>query len=102
MHFLWPTIYLKPLYNALIALVGVVPFGDVGIAVIVITILVKLLIYPFTKKAMAGQAKMQTLQSEIESIKKAYPDKKIQAEKTFELYKTHKTNPFSGCLILLF
>lgn len=102
MKFLWTAIYLKPIYNALIALVSVMPFASVGLAIIVITVIVKLLIYPFTKSAMAGQAKMQFIQGEIEAIKKAYPDKKIQAEKTFELYKLHKANPFSGCIILIF
>ncbi|MBI3305563.1 membrane protein insertase YidC [Candidatus Nomurabacteria bacterium] len=100
-HYLWDTILYKPLINALAFLVSVVPGSDIGIAVILLTILVKLLLFPFSQKAIKNQAAMAILAPEIEKIKKGGGSKEEQARLTFELYKKHKTNPFSGCLLVL-
>lgn len=101
MHYLWDTLLYKPLINALAFLVSIVPGGDVGIAVIILTILVKLILFPFSQKAIKNQAAMTMLAPELEKIKKSGGSKEEQARLTFELYKKHKTNPFSGCLLVL-
>ncbi len=77
------------------------PYGDVGLAVILLTILVKVVLYPLTKKSIQSQLAMKRLEPELEKIKKQYPNKEEQAKKTMELYKTAKTNPFSGCLVMI-
>lgn len=77
------------------------PYGDVGLAVVLLTLLVKLATYPLTKKSIESQVALATLQPHLEAIKKEYPNKEEQAKKTFELYQSTKTNPFSGCLVLL-
>src|SRR3989344_3272694 len=101
MHYLWDTLLYKPLINALAFLVSIVPGGDLGVAVIFLTILVKLVLFPFSQKAIKNQAAMTMLAPELEKIKKSAANKEEQARLTFELYKKDKTNPFSGCLLVL-
>jgi len=100
-HFIWNDLLYQPLLNALASLVSVIPGGDIGIAVILLTILVKLLLFPFSQKSIQNQAAMAILAPELEKIKKNGGSKEEQARLTFELYKKHKTNPFSGCLLIL-
>ncbi len=82
-------------------LVDVVPGGSVGIAIIILTILVKLALFPLSQRSIENQAKMNFLTPEINKIKASGVSKEEQAKQTFELYKKHKTNPFSGCLLVL-
>lgn len=98
---IWNTVLYGPLVNALAFLVSIVPGGDVGLAVIILTILVKLLIFPLSQKSIESQAAMNLLAPEINKIKESGASKEEQAKLTFELYKRHKTNPFSGCLLVL-
>lgn len=91
----------KPFVNALAFLVSVVPGGNVGIAIILLTVLVKLALYPLSKKSLESQARMSILTPELNKIKKSGASKEEQARLTFELYKTHQANPFSGCLLAL-
>lgn len=101
MQALWNTIFYQPIYNILILIVNNVTFGDVGFAIIIVTILVKFVLYPLTKKSIKSQILMKRMEPEIKQIKKDYPNKEEQAKKTFELYKKYGTNPFSGCLVVL-
>jgi YidC/Oxa1 family membrane protein insertase len=101
MYELWNTFLYQPFYNVLIWLTSVMPFGDVGLAVIALTIIVKLILYPLTKKTIKSQLDMKRLEPELARIKKEYPNKEEQAKKTFELYKTSETNPFAGCLVMI-
>lgn len=98
---IWNNILYKPLINALAVLVSIVPGGDVGLAVIILTILVKLALFPFSQKSIESQAAMNSLAPHIKKIKESGVSKEEQARLTFELYKEHKTNPFSGCLLVL-
>jgi YidC/Oxa1 family membrane protein insertase len=101
MHNIWSTILYRPLYNVLIFLTILIPTGDMGLAIIVLTFLVKMVLYPFTKKSIQSQMALAKMQPEIERIKKEYPNKEEQAKKTMELYKDQETSPFSGCLVML-
>lgn len=100
-HNIWSTLLYEPLLNALAFLVSVVPGGDVGIAVILLTILVKVALFPLSQRSIESQAKMNLLAPELNKIKASGVSKEEQARLTFELYKKHKTNPFSGCLLIL-
>ena len=101
LHYIWDTLLYEPLLNALAFLVSVVPGGDVGIAVILLTILVKVALFPLSQRSIESQAKMNLLTPELNKIKNSGASKEEQARLTFELYKKHKTNPFSGCLLIL-
>ncbi len=101
MSTLWNTIFYEPIYNALIFIINTVTFGDVGFAIIVLTILIKIFLAPLTRKSIRSQVLMKRLEGELKQIKKDYPSKEQQAQKTLELYKKNNVNPFSGCLIVL-
>jgi YidC/Oxa1 family membrane protein insertase len=98
---MFKTIFIEPLYNLLVFLINVVPWHDVGLAIIIMTILVKFVLAPLHSKAITGQFRMKQLEPKIKEIKKNYPDKQAQAAKTFELYKEYKISPLSGCLPIL-
>ena len=98
---LWNFILYRPLVNILAFFVAVIPGGDVGIAVIVLTIVVKAALFPLSQRSIENQSKMKLLEPEINKIKKSGASKEEQAKQTMELYKKHKTNPFSGCLLVL-
>ncbi len=101
MSSLWNTIFYQPIYNILIFAINNITFGDVGFAIIVVTIVVKFILYPLTKKSIKSQILMKKMEPEIKLIKKNFPNKEEQAKKTFELYKKYGTNPFSGCLVVI-
>lgn len=75
--------------------------GDVGFAIITLTIVVKFILFPLTKKSIKSQILMKKVEPELKRIKKDFPNKEEQAKKTFELYKKYGVNPFSGCLVVL-
>jgi YidC/Oxa1 family membrane protein insertase len=101
LHTFWITFIHTPLHNILAILLGTVSFGDLGIAIILLTVLVKLVLLPLAKKSIISQLKMKKLEPKLKEIKTLYPDKAIQAQKTMEVYKTEGVNPFSGFLLVL-
>lgn len=101
LHNIWNTLLYRPFVNILAVLVAIIPGGDTGIAIIILTLLVKIALYPLSQRSIESQAKMNTLAPHLNKIKTGGDTKEEQARKTFELYKEHKTNPFSGCLLVL-
>ncbi len=98
---LWNTFFYKPLYNALVFLVDVVPNESLFIAVVILTIIVRFIISPLSYKALKTQIKTKALQPEINKIKDTISDKQEQARATFALYKENGVNPFSSFLLIL-
>jgi YidC/Oxa1 family membrane protein insertase len=99
---MWNTFFIEPLYNALIFLVNSVPGASLAVAVVLLTIAVKLLLAPLSAKSLRSQITQKKLQPQIKAIQKEYADdKQLQSAKVMELYKENKTNPFSGCLLIL-
>jgi len=96
------TILYRPLFNALIFLYEYLPGQDFGVAVIVLTVLIKILFYPLGMRAIRAQKSLQGLQSKIKEIQEKYKnDREKQTRSMLELYKKEKINPFSGFLPLL-
>ncbi len=94
--FFYITIY-QPLFNLLIFFYNVVPFADLGIAVVLVTVLIKSILYPLGLKATRSQKEIQKIQPEIKKLQEKYKDdKETQARKIMEAYKKAKVNPFSG------
>jgi YidC/Oxa1 family membrane protein insertase len=83
------------------AVVEVVEPGSVVVAVIFLTVLVKIILFPLSKKAIVSQFKLKLIQPQIEAIKNEVTDKQEQAKQTFALYKKEGVNPFSSCVVLL-
>lgn len=101
MSALWNTVFYQPIYNILVFIINNITFGDVGFAIILVTVVVKLILAPLTKKSIRSQILMKKMEPEIKQIKKDFPNKEEQAKKTFDLYKKYGTNPFSGCLVII-
>jgi len=92
----------QPILNLLVFLYNIIPGHDLGIAIIILTIIIKIIFLPLTKKSLKSQKALQDLQPKIDEIKKNYADKKEeQARAMMNLYKENKVNPFSSCLPLL-
>ena len=99
---LFNTVLTEPLFNLLVFLYNNIPGNDFGIAIILLTILIKLALLPLSHQAIKGQKALQDLQPKMEVIKKQYKnDKEGQAKAMMELYKAEKVNPLSSCLPLL-
>jgi YidC/Oxa1 family membrane protein insertase len=92
----------QPVYNLLIFVYSVFSWKDFGIAIIIVTLIIKFLLIPLSKKQIESQKKMQELQPKIKEVQEKYKnDKEKQSRALLELYKENKTNPFSGCLPLI-
>ena len=73
--------------------------GNFGIAILIVTVLIKGLFFPLANKSYMSMAKMKKAQPQLASIKERFPDdKQKQQEATMALYKSEKINPVSGCL----
>lgn len=96
------TILYVPIYNILIFFVDVVPHGDVGIAVILVTLVVKLVLSPFSISAMKTQRRMKFVEPQVKELREKYKDnKEKQALETMALYKNNGIKPFSSILVTL-
>lgn len=101
MTHLFTVIFYQPILNLLVFLYNTVSFNDLGIAIILLTIVIKLVFWPLGRQAIKSQKALQDMQPRIEELKKQYTDKTELSRATMEMYKTHKVNPFSSCLPLL-
>lgn len=102
MENLFTSIFYQPVLNLLIFLYNITPFNDFGVAIILLTIAIKLVFWPLGGKAIKAQKALQDLQPKIEEIKKKYADDKVgSSQATMALYKDNKVNPFSSCLPML-
>lgn len=92
----------QPLFNILVFLYNIVPGHDFGVAIILITLLIRIVLFPLSRKGIKSRKSLEELQPKIKEIQKKYKDKKEeQARQMMGLYKEHKINPASGCLPLL-
>jgi YidC/Oxa1 family membrane protein insertase len=91
----------RPLFNGLIWLYNTIPGHDLGIAIIVLTAGIRLLLYPLSEKAIQSQKALAQLQPEIKKIQKKYKNKEEQGRALMALYKKYKINPMAGCLPIL-
>src|SRR5689334_2733088 len=74
-------------------------FGNFGISILLVTVLVKLLFFPLANKSYASMAKMKSVQPQLAALKERFPDDKVkQQQEMMEIYKKEKINPIAGCL----
>lgn len=99
---LFTTIIFQPILNLLIWFYNVLPGSDMGFAIIALTIVVKLILHPFTRAQIKQQRALQDIQPKITEVRARFKDdKEAQAKELMELYKREKVNPASSCLPLL-
>lgn len=102
MAHLFQIIFYQPLLNLLVFLYNTISFYDMGIAILVLTIIIKLVLWPLSRQSIKSQKSLQDLQPKIDELKKKYADdKQKMGAELMNLYKVHKINPFSSCLPLL-
>jgi YidC/Oxa1 family membrane protein insertase len=98
---LFQEILYRPLFNLLVLIYQFLPFKDFGLAVIFLTILIRLIFYPLTLKSLKSEKEISDFQKEIEEIRKKYKDRESQAKALISLYKKKKFNPFGGFLVFI-
>jgi YidC/Oxa1 family membrane protein insertase len=93
----WFYFITKPMFLAIDFFFHLV--GNFGVAILIVTVLVKLLFFPLANKSYASMAKMKAVQPELTMIRQRYGDDKVkQQQAMLELYKKEKINPVAGCL----
>ncbi|MCK5511087.1 membrane protein insertase YidC, partial [Candidatus Parcubacteria bacterium] len=99
---MFQTFFYQPILNLLVFLYNIVPGHDLGLAIIALTIIIKLILLPLSKKSLRSQKALQDLQPKVEELKKKYKGKKEELGRAMMgLYKDNKVNPMSSCLPLL-
>ncbi|AXJ94358.1 MULTISPECIES: membrane protein insertase YidC [unclassified Sphingomonas] len=93
----WFEILEKPIFTYLDWLFRMI--GNFGVAIILLTITIRGLMFPIAQRQFASMAKMRALQPKMKAIQDRYKDDKVvMQQKVMELYKTEKANPLAGCL----
>ena len=96
----WFYFFTKPLFLALLYIQGMV--GNFGVAIIVITVLIKLAFFPLANTSYVAMSKMKKVQPEMMKLRERYADdKQRQQQELMELYRREKVNPLAGCLPIL-
>ncbi len=99
---LFNTLFYQPIFNLLVFLYNIVPGNDFGLAIIGLTVLIKIILYPFSLQSIKLQKSLQSLQPKVEELKKRYSDQKEELAKALlRLYQKEKVNPLSSCFPLL-
>lgn len=91
-----------PMISALLFIYNTVAFHDLGLAIVFLTLVVRIVLFPLFYKGAKDQALMQRIQPHIKKIQLDHKDdKEAQARAMLDLYKKYKLNPFSGILLLI-
>jgi YidC/Oxa1 family membrane protein insertase len=95
-------IIYRPLLNLLVFFYNIIPGHDIGVVIILVTIVIRLILAPSFHKSLKSQKAMNDLQPKLNEMREKHKDnKEAQAKAMMELYKEHKINPLSSCLPLL-
>ncbi len=99
---MFQTFLVTPLLNALVYFYNTIAFQDLGVAIILLTLAIRVIFFPLFYHSARNQSLIQKLQPELAKIQHDHKDnKEKQAQAMMELYRRHKVNPFSGFLMIL-
>lgn len=99
---LYNEILFRPLFNAMVYLQGIIPGGDLGLTIIVLTVIIRALFSPLSLKTIKSQQALKELAPKMEEVKQKFKDDKTaQSAAIMKLYKDNNVNPLAGCLPLL-
>lgn len=99
---IYNTIIYHPLLNLLVFFYNIIPGHDIGVVIILLTLLIRLALAPSFHKSLTNQKALNDLQPKLNELRAKHKDnKEAQAKAMMELYSQHKINPFSSCLPLL-
>ncbi|MBI2990352.1 MAG: membrane protein insertase YidC [Candidatus Magasanikbacteria bacterium] len=89
-----------PIFNIFVGLYNIIP--DLGVVIVVLTIFIKVVLYPLTSSSIKAQKSLTELQPKLNALKVTYKnDQQRLAQETMKLYKEHKVNPLGSCLPIL-
>lgn len=92
---------VTPLYNALIYLIDIIPGHSAGLAIIILTILIRFCLFPLSRKALKTQIEMRLIEPEVQRIRETVKDRNEQGKQMLELYRKNEVNPFAGFFLVL-
>lgn len=96
------TVLYEPIYNGLIFLIDVLPWADLGLVIIFLTLIIKFILFPLSLKAVQTQQKTKKIQPKIKELQDKYSDDREKlATELMTLYRENDVKPFSGFLILI-
>ena len=99
---LYNEILFRPLFNFLVFIYNILPWHDFGLAIIILTGIIRLVFFPLSVKSLVSQKSLNKLQPKIKELQEKFKnDKQALGQATMALYKEHDVNPFSGCLPML-
>lgn len=99
---IWVSALYQPIYNFLIYLINISPAYSLGIAIILLTVIVRLILYVPNQRALVAQKKMAEVQPKLNEIREKYKNnQELMAAETMKIWKENKVNPLGGCLPLL-
>jgi YidC/Oxa1 family membrane protein insertase len=99
---IFTTVIVQPIFNLLVFIYAILPGHNFGLAIIIFTVIVRLLMWPLVKKQITHAKAMRELAPEIKKIKQAAKgDKQKESQMTMELYKEREINPFASLGILI-
>lgn len=95
-------ILYRPLFNAMVFLQNVIPGGDLGLTIVILTVIIRALFTPLSLKTIKSQQSLKELAPKIEEVKLKFKnDTAAQSAAILRLYKENNVNPLAGCLPLL-
>lgn len=101
-HSVFTTLLVEPIYNVFIALITYIPGHDAGIAIILLTLIIRGIFFPTFAQAMRTQHAMKRVEGDLAEINKKHKnDAQERGRKTMELFKEHQIRPFASILALL-
>ncbi len=96
------TVFYQPLFNCLVWLYNSIPGHDVGLAIVVLTVIIRVILFPLYYKSIKSQKALQDIQPKVDALRKEFKaDQEKLGRELMILYKNEKVNPFSSCLPLL-
>lgn len=99
---LYYTLLYQPIFNLMVFLYNTVALQDIGLAIITLTLIIKIILYPLSVKSIKAQKALQDLQPKMEALKKKYKNQpELLGREMMALYKAHNISPASSCLPLL-
>lgn len=101
MRTLFSNFIYEPLYNALVFLIDIVPGHSAGLAVILLTLIIRFILFPLSQKAIRTQIAMRKIEPEVKKLRETVKDRTEQSRQLMQLYKDKGVNPFAGIGLIL-
>lgn len=99
---IYHAILWEPIFNAFVWVYTLLPFRDAGVAIVLVTLIIQVVLLPLRVLTKKNQERMSALQPKIKEIEERHRNNsEAKGRAMMELYREFKVNPFSGCLLVL-